>query len=117
MVRMVFRLYEEGNSVQAVCKAVSAAGYRSFRGKVSSRFVARMLDDERYTGRRTVAARYSGTGREETIPDDHEAIIDPDLYDAVHARRLAMREKYGPAGEKKAVPQAGEKGGTEWPGQ
>ena len=117
MVRMVFRLYGEGNSIQSVCKAVSAAGYHSFRGKVSSRFVSRMLDDERYTGRRIAAARYSGTGREEIIPDDHEAIIAPDLFDAVHARRLAMREKYGPAGEKKAVPQAGEKGGTEWPGQ
>ncbi len=62
-----------------------------------------MLDDERYTGRRILPARYSGTGREEVRTDDHEAIIPQELFDKVKNRRIAIREKYGSAhiGEKK----------------
>ena len=55
------------------------AGYASFRGKVSHRFITRMLDDERYSGRRTVNG--------EVIENDHEAIIDPELYARVQALR------------------------------
>ena len=103
MVRMVFRLYLEGNSLARICQEVAAAGYTSFRGKVSTKFISRMLDDERYTGRRILPARYSGTGREEVRADDHEAIIPQELFDKVKNRRIALREKYGSAhtGEKK----------------
>ena len=94
MVRMVFRLYAEGNSIQTICREVAAAGYTSFRGKASPHFISRMLDDERYTGRRTLSDRYSGTGREEIIENDHEPIIDPALYTKVQRLRAAKREKY-----------------------
>ena len=94
MVRMVFQLYVDGHSVQSICREVAAAGYSSFRGKVSAQFISRMLDDERYTGRRTLPARYSGTGREEVIENDHEPIIDPDLFAAAQGLRAAKREKY-----------------------
>ena len=83
-------------------KEVKAAGFASFRGKVSHRFITRMLDDERYIGRRTLAARYSGTGKDEVIENDHEAIIDPELFAKVRelreiswkkqARRLATNK-------------------------
>ena len=89
---------------------MEAAGYASFRGKVSHKFISRMLDDERYSGRRTLAARYSGTGKDEVIENDHDAIIDPELFAKVQelreiswkkqARRLATNkakreERYG----------------------
>ena len=79
MVRMVFRLYAEGMKITYIRKEVEAAGYASFRGKVSHRFITRMLDDERYSGRRTVNG--------EVIENDHEAIIDPELYARVQALR------------------------------
>jgi len=106
MVRLVFHLYAEGMKIEHIRKKVEAAGYASFRGKVSHRFITRMLDDERYIGRRTLAARYSGTGMDEAIENDHEAIIDPELFSKVQAlrkiswqkqaRRLATwEERYG----------------------
>ena len=106
MVRLVFHLYAEGMKIEHIRKEVEAAGYASFRGKVSHKFITRMLDDERYIGRRTLAARYSGTGKDEVIENDHEAIIDPELFAKVQAlrkiswqkqaRRLATwEERYG----------------------
>lgn len=106
MVKLVYRLYAEGMKITAIRKEVEAAGYASFRGKVSHRFITRMLDDERYSGRRTLDARYSGTGKDEVIENDHEAIIEPELYARVQelraiswqkqARRLATwEERYG----------------------
>lgn len=74
-------------------KEVEAAGYASFRGKVSHRFITRMLDDERYSGRRTLDARYSGTGKDEVIEDDHEAIIDPELYAKIQELRAISWQK------------------------
>ena len=79
MVRMVFRLYAEGMKIEHIRKEVETAGYASFRGKVSHRFITRMLDDERYSGRRTVNG--------EVIENDHDAIIDPELYARVQALR------------------------------
>lgn len=79
MVRMVYRLYAEGMKIEHIRKEVEAAGYASFRGKVSHRFITRMLDDERYIGRRTVNG--------EVIENDHDAIIDPELYARVQALR------------------------------
>ena len=106
MVRLVFHLYAEGMKIEHIRKEVEAAGYASFRGKVSHKFITRMLDDERYIGRRTLAARYSGTGKDEVIENDHESIIDPELFAKVQAlrkiswqkqaRRLATwEERYG----------------------
>ena len=79
MVRMVYQLYAEGMKIEHIRKEVEAAGYASFRGKVSHRFITRMLDDERYIGRRTVNG--------EVIENDHDAIIDPELYARVQALR------------------------------
>lgn len=79
MVRMVYRLYAEGMKIEHIRKEVEAAGYASFRGKVSHRFITRMLDDERYIGRRKVNGK--------VIENDHNAIIDPELYARVQALR------------------------------
>lgn len=85
MVRMVYRLYAEGLTITAIQKKVEAAGYSSFRGKVSHRFITRMLDDERYSGRRTVNG--------EVIENDHEAIIDPELFAQVQELRAISWQK------------------------
>lgn len=93
MVRLVYRLYAYGMNITAIRKEVEAAGYASFRGKVSHRFITRMLDDERYSGRRTLAARYSGTGKDEVIENDHDAIIDPELFARVQKLRKISWKK------------------------
>lgn len=93
MVRLVYRLYAEGMKITAIRKEIEAAGYASFRGKVSHRFITRMLDDERYSGRRTLDARYSGTGKDEVIENDHEAIIDPELFARVQELRAISWQK------------------------
>lgn len=72
MVRIVCELYADGMKIERIREAVEAAGYSSFRGKVSHRFITRMLDDERYSGRRTVNG--------EIIENDHEAIIVPEQF-------------------------------------
>ena len=67
----------------------------TFRGRgLTARFL--------YSGRRTLAARYSGTGKDEVIENDHDAIIDPELFAKVQelreiswkkqARRLATNK-------------------------
>ena len=109
MVRLVYRLYAGGMKIESIRKEVEAAGYASYRGKVSHKFITRMLDDERYSGRRTLAARYSGTGKDEVVENDHEAIISPELFAKVRELRAASwqkqakrlttwREKYGEIG-------------------
>ena len=85
MVRLVYRLYADGMKITYIRKEVEAAGYASFRGKVSHRFITRMLDDERYSGRRTVNG--------EVIENDHEAIIDPELFAKVQALREISWQK------------------------
>ena len=85
MVRMVFELYAEGLKIERIREKVEAAGYSSFRGKVSHRFITRMLDDERYSGRRTVNG--------EVIENDHEAIIDPELFARVQELRAISWQK------------------------
>ena len=85
MVRMVYELYAEGLKIERIREKVEAAGYSSFRGKVSHRFITRMLDDERYSGRRTVNG--------EVIENDHEAIIDPELFAQVQELRAISWQK------------------------
>lgn len=93
MIRLVYRLYAQGMKITYIRKEVEAAGYASFRGKVSHRFITRMLDDERYSGRRTLAARFSGTGKDEIIENDHDAIIDPELFAKVQELRAISWQK------------------------
>ena len=93
MVRLVYRLYAEGKKIEEIRKQVIALGYTSYRGKVSHKFITRMLDDERYIGRRTLKAHYSGTGKEETIEHDHEAIIEPALFAKVQELRAVSWKK------------------------
>lgn len=90
---MVFRLYAEGNTIEDIRRQVEAAGYRSYRGKVSHRFISRMLDDERYIGKRTLSARFSETGKDEVIENDHEAIIGPELFEKVRELRKISWQK------------------------
>lgn len=60
---------------------------------MSCKFILRMIDDEHYTGRRIPDDRYSGTGRDEVIENDHEAIIDSELFARVQELRCLSRQK------------------------
>lgn len=93
MVRLVFRLYADGMTLSDIRRRLEADGYHSYRGKVSNKFVSRMLDDERYIGRRTLKAHFSGTGRDEVIENDHEPIIDMELFAQVQELRAVSWQK------------------------
>ena len=94
MVRLVFQLYAEGRKIEAIRKKVEAAGYASYRGKVSHRFITRMLDDIRYSGARVINSRFSDNGRDEIIENDHEAIISQELFAKVkEMREISWRKQ------------------------
>lgn len=93
MVHHVFELYASGMTLSDIRRTLDREGYRSRLGKLSNKFISRMLDDERYSGRRTLKAHYSGTGKEEVIENDHEAIIEPDLFAKVQELRAISWKK------------------------
>lgn len=93
MIRLVFRLYAKGMKIEHIRREVEAAGYTSFRGKISHKFITRMLDDARYIGRRTLDARYSGTGKDEVIENDHDPIVDMPLWEKVQKLRSVSWQK------------------------
>lgn len=96
MVHHVFGLYASGMTLSDIRRTLDREGYRSRLGKLSNKFISRMLDDERYSGRRTLKAHYSGTGKEETIENDHEAIIEPELFAKVQKlRKISWQKQAG----------------------
>ncbi len=86
IVRLVYNLYAEGLTITDIRKKVMAAGYTSSRGKVSHRYIARMLDDDRYSGRRVE----DGV----VIENAHETIIDQNLYNQVRELRDISKKKF-----------------------
>lgn len=93
MVHHIFELYASGMTISDIHRRIESEGYRSRLGKMSNKFITRMLDDERYSGRRTLKAHYSGTGKEEVIENDHEAIIEPELFEKVQKLRAISWQK------------------------
>ena len=93
MVRMIYQLYAEGKKIVDIRDEVERAGYRSYRGGVSVEFITKILDDERYCGRRTIKGQFTESGKDETIENDHEPIIDMHIFNKVKERRAYSRER------------------------
>lgn len=92
-IRLMYRLYADGMTISDIRRTVEAKGYRSFRGSVSNKLIAKALDSNLYIGERTVRGRFTQSGQNEIIENDHEAVVSTELNDAVKARRVTELKK------------------------
>ena len=100
VVRRIFDMYLAGNGMTKIANTLNAEGIRTIHGKIwHQASVARVLDNEKYCGDLRLQLSYSSdhinkikilnTGELPSyfVEDDHEAIIDRDLFQKVAAER------------------------------
>lgn len=106
IIRAMYELYSktEGTAT-SVAAALNESSYTRSNGKpFTYEFVARTLDNPIYYGRicyfrRTNRKDRNGRSIKQepskliSVPGNHEAIIDEELWNKVHAKRLLMHEK------------------------
>lgn len=111
IVKRIYREFLEGKTLTLITKGLNADGIKTARGKeFSSSTVRNILTNEKYVGdvlmQKTVTVdvlthrRIANDGREDQyyIKDDHEAIIDRDIYNLAQAemqRRLKLSRNPG----------------------
>lgn len=86
-VRIVYTDYLNGMSISDISRKMESLGYHSKRGKFSRKLILYLLSNPFYIGTRTYPAVYSGTGKDETVKNDHAAIIDTDTFEKAKERR------------------------------
>ena len=85
---MVYTLFAEGSSVKQIRDALWEAGFKSTRGtKISEHKIRDLIDSEVYIGRRIVKGKYTESGDDEIIENDHHPIVSRELDAKVKARR------------------------------
>ena len=89
VIRSVYDDYLNGMSISAISRKNEALGHHSKRGRFSNRFILYLLSNPFYIGTRTYPAAYSGTGKEETVENDHPGIIDKETFE----KARVLREK------------------------
>lgn len=93
-VRLVFQHYNAGMTISDISRKMEAAGYKTVRGQFSRGTVRHILGNEFYLGRRVYPANYSGTGKEETVENDHPAIISRDDFEKARVRRESDAKRH-----------------------
>lgn len=96
VIRTVYDDYLSGMTISDISRKNEALGHHSKRGSFSRKFVLYLLSNPFYTGSRTYPAAYSGTGKDETVENDHEAIIDRSTFEKARILReksLELRHK------------------------
>jgi DNA invertase Pin-like site-specific DNA recombinase len=121
VVRLIFRLYDQGETLWAIAEELYRRGVPSPQGKARWRrsVIQRILMNRRYTGDRTWGVRASGkchryngelkpTARGSRTQDvnaaeewvvcreTHEALVDRDTFERVQARLVGNRERTTP---------------------
>jgi site-specific DNA recombinase len=110
IIDLLYDLSEEGIGDATIARRINAAGHRSRKGKPwTRRLVQYILCHPVYAGRIVRVGEGShkgGTYRKLDAPEvydgRHEAIIDPDRWDRIHAKR-ATRDRSKAGREKAAV--------------
>ena len=108
LVKRIFMMYRDGNSLQEIEKKLNEEGVKPMR---ADRFhittISRMLDNVTYTGDLLLQKYYvtnpvngklkknKGELPQYYAENTHEAIIDRELFDAVQRRKERMREVLG----------------------
>ena len=93
-VRMVYDDYISGMTISDISRKMENLGYKSTRGKFTRKMVLYILSNRFYTGERFFPKNYSGTGKDETVLNDHEPIIDMDKFEAAKTRREKYAERH-----------------------
>ena len=96
VIRSVYDDYLSGMTISDISRKNEALGHHSKRGSFSRGFVLYLLKTPFYIGMRTYPAAYSGTGKDETVENDHEAIIDRETFEKAKLLReksLALRHR------------------------
>ncbi|HAJ96750.1 MAG TPA: recombinase [Ruminococcus sp.] len=86
-VRMVYEDYLNEMTISDISRKMENLGYHSKRGRFSRKLVLYLLSNPFYTGTRIYPAAYSGTGKEETVRNDHDAIITEEQFEKARERR------------------------------
>ena len=92
MVRRMYQLYAEGHSFSEIRKTLLEEGFKGLRGKVSVHSLRNAIDSNLYIGNRTVKGKYTDSGEDETIENDHEPIVSMELDGLVKERRRKSKE-------------------------
>ena len=93
-VRMVYNYYNSGMTISDISRRMEVVGYKSKRGSFSRKFILYLLKNPFYIGTRIFPASYSGTGKEEIVVDDHEAIVSCEDYEKARERREKDAQRY-----------------------
>lgn len=93
-IRLIFEYYNNGTAASEISREMKRLGYKSFRGGFSRDMVMNILSNRFYLGERTYRAEISGTGKEETVIDDHEPIISMEDFKKANERREKIAKRY-----------------------
>ena len=86
VIRGIYKDYLAGVSISDIARNLINQGL-VLRKTFSRKSILNYLSNVFYTGTRIYPAAYSGTGKEETVENDHPAIIDKDTFEKVRILR------------------------------
>lgn len=93
VIRMIYEDYLNAMTISDISRKLVALGY-SRRGSFSRKAILNYLSNIFYTGTRIYPAAYSGTGKDETVENDHAAIIDKETFRKAAERRKIHADRY-----------------------
>lgn len=93
IIRMIYEDYLNAMIISDIFRKLVAFGY-SRRGSFSRKAILNYLSNIFYTGTRIYPATYSGTGKDETVENDHAAIIDKETFRKAAERRKIHADRY-----------------------
>lgn len=116
IIRLIYKLFLEGETPVRICKKLESLGIRSPGGKPrwNESTVSSILRNEKYKGDALLQKRFTvyflekkmkeneGEIPQYYVEQSHEPIIDPDDWDLVqieYARRLSMNRRYSMKGQ------------------
>lgn len=93
VIRMIYDDYLNAMTISDISRKLVALGYNR-RGSFSRKAILNYLSNIFYTGTRIYPAAYSGTGKDETLENDHAAIIDKETFNKAAERRKIHADRY-----------------------
>lgn len=88
VIRWIYTEYLNGTSISAISRMLIGRGYK-LRTSFSRKAILNYLSNVFYIGTHIYPAVYSGTGKDETVENDHAAIIDKNTFE----KARVLREK------------------------
>ena len=92
-VKLMYQYYAEGMAIIEISRKLEAQGFKA-RKAISRKLIAHVLDSDFYIGHRTIKGKFTESGEDEFIENDHEPLIDLELNRKVKERRRFELEKF-----------------------